>query len=117
MATIEELFISFSPQVYKKNKSAGLMSQSYLLVTLKHLRNLKVLSRQKNDLKKQLYKFLSSLVTQIDSIQNKMPTPKVPKQVRQNEIHTPREEKIFSKKDEIEDELREIHMKLQQLNA
>ena len=84
MATTEDLFISISPQIYRKNKSAILMGQSDLLQTLKHIQNLKVLSRQKNDLKKRLHKIMSSTLVQINSLQAKMPTPKVPKTVPQH---------------------------------
>lgn len=119
MATSEELFISVSPQTYLENKSSTLMSQAELLHTLKHLQNLKVLSRQKNDLKKTFYKLASSISNQIDSIQKKMPTPEVPEEISNHEVKQEphKTKKTSSRQDEIEEELRLIHSKLQQLNA
>ena len=123
MATTEELFVSIHPQIYRRNKSATLLGQADLLQVLKHLQNLKVLSRQKNDLRKQLYKLLSSTMTNIKALQEKMPTSKIPKTVQRHETSKPKSEAIqpskipFSRKDEIEEELREIHAKLQALNA
>ncbi len=117
MATTEELFISISPEIYKKNKSAILISQSHLLKTLKHLQNMKVLSKQKNDLIIQLYKLFLSLSTQIISIQEKIPTPKIPKKIKQKETYLSKKEKTLSKRDEIEEELKLIQAKLQELNS
>lgn len=121
MATTEELFISISPEVYRKNKSTILKGQADILQTLKHLQNLRVLSRQKNDLKKQLHKLLSATTTQINSIQHKMPTPLVPKTIqkhKESKLETKfKTKQAFSKQYEIEEELRLINAKLQELNA
>jgi hypothetical protein len=119
MATPEELFISISPETYKRGKSETLIAQSDLLQTLKHLQNLKVLSRQRNDLKEELHKLFFSIITQVKSIQDEMPTPKIPKTVQHHEEPKVKlgEKKTFSKRDEIEEELREIHAKLQALNS
>jgi len=118
MATKEELFISVSPDVYRISKSNILMSQADLLVTLKRLHNLKVLARQKHDLKKRLHKLFSSVLNGTDSIQDKMPTPKVPKSVhKEDEKPKVGKRESFSKRDDIEDELKLIHEKLQQLNG
>lgn len=121
MATTEELFISIPLQSYRKNKSAILLSQSELLQTLKHLQNLKVLSRQKNDLKIKLHKLFASIVRRTNSLQKKMPTSVLPKTVSNHKIPKPEKElivkKTFSKRDEIEDELRLIQEKLQILNS
>jgi hypothetical protein len=119
MATTEELFISISPQVYKKNKSSILLSQADLLQILKHLQNLKVLAHQKHDLKKRLHKLLSSTLIQIDSLQGKIPTQKIPKTIYHHKDYEPviKEQTVFSKRDEIEEELKLIQIKLQKLNS
>jgi len=121
MATSEELFISVYPQVYLESKSADLIGQAELLHTLKRIQNLKVLSRQKNDLKKTLYNLLASISSKINSIQNKMPTSKIPKAISKQEWIEPElrtdVKKPSTKKDEIEEELKEIHAKLQELNS
>ena len=80
------------------------MSQADLLTTLKRLHHLKILARQKQDLKKKLYKLFASTLSEIDSVQGNMPTPKVPKVVK-------------TKRDDIEDELLAIQEKLRELNS
>jgi hypothetical protein len=120
MASTEELFISISPQIYRQNKSSGLMSQVELLHSLKHLQNLKVLSRQKNDLKGKFHKLLSSIIRQVDALQAKMPTPQLPETVQKHEKprseSVPKVKKISPKRDAIEEELIQIQAKLQALN-
>ena len=93
------------------------MSQANLLETLKRLHNLKVLARQKQDLKKRLHKLFSTVLSDIDSLQDKMPTPKVPKSVKkETEVET-KVKKSSSKNEEIEDELKAIQEKLRELNS
>jgi|TARA_B100001964_G_scaffold241930_1_gene315463 chaperonin cofactor prefoldin len=115
MASKEELYVSFSPDSYKSNKSNLLMSQADLLATLKRLHHLKILARQKQDLKKKLYKLFSSTLSEIDSIQDNMPTPKVPKTVQKSD--EPKVKESFTKRDDIEDELKAIQEKLRELNS
>jgi|GEM_PF-767613 hypothetical protein len=121
MATKEELYISIPPLSYKANKSNILMAQASLLQTLKKLHNLRVLSRRKRDLKLTLQKKISTVLSQLKAIQNKMPEPKIPKSVQKIQEPEPKDEpkkKIVSaKKDKIEDELTLINEKLQELNA
>ena len=118
MASKEELYISFSQESYKINKSNLLMSQADLLATLKRLHHLKILARQKQDLKRKLYQLFASTLSEIDSIQDKMPTPNLPKTVQKEK---PEEIKVkkesFAKRDDIEDELRAIQQKLKELNS
>lgn len=94
------------------------MSQADLLGTLKRLHNLTVLARQKQDLKKRLHKLFSSVLSDVDSIQDKMPTPKIPKSIQKEK---PEEIKIkketFAKRDDIEEELKAIQEKLRELNG
>lgn len=117
MASKEELFISINPEFYRSNKSNILMSQADLLITLKRIHNLKVLARQKQDLKKRLHKLFSSTLSEIDSLQDKMPTPKMPKAIKRDEKIDERPKRDFSKRDDIEDELKLIQEKLRQLNG
>ncbi len=116
MASKEELFVSIPSQAYRINKSNILMSQADLLITLKRLHNLKVLARQKHDLKKRLDKLLSMVSSDVDSIQDKIPTPKVPKSVHKEE-EVKEIKQSFAKRDDIEDELKLIQDKLQELNS
>ena len=115
MASKEELYISIPPEDYRETKSNILTGQTDLLRTLKRLHNLKVLARQKNDLKKRLYKLLSSTLSHIDSIQEEVPTTKLPKSIQKEE---PSKLKgSFSKQEEIENELILIQEKLRELNS
>jgi len=116
MATKEELFVSVFPEVYRIGKSNILRSQADLLTTLKRLHNLKVLARQKQDLKKRLHKLFSIVLSDIDSLQDKMPKPKMPKAIRKDDITEEKLKKDFSKRDDIEDELKLIQQKLRELN-
>jgi len=123
MATTEELFISIAPQIYRQNKSSVLMSQADILQSLKHLQNISVLSRQKNDLKTKFQKLLTSTIAQVNSIQKKIPTPNIPIKISKQEAPkpkiklAPKPKVVFSKKDKIEEELKLIQNKLQELNA
>ena len=116
MATKEELYISFSAESYRENKSNLLKSQADLLGTLKRMHHLKVLSGQKNDLKRKLHKLFASTLSEIESIQEKIPTPKVPKTVQNHEEQEVKKE-TFSKNSDIDDELRIINQKIKELNG
>jgi len=123
MTATEELFISISPGIYRQNKSGILMSEADLLQILKHLQNMKVLSRKKNDLKIQFKKLISSTMSQIKSLQNKMPAPKIPEKIQKKKVpkqnlgEKPKIKKTFSKRDKIENELKLINEKLRELNS
>ena len=93
------------------------MCQANLLENLKRVHNLKVLSRRKQDLKIKLHKMLTSVLSEIDSIQNKMPTPKVPKEVQKSNEATSKPKETFSRRDSIEEELKVIQKKLRELNS
>lgn len=123
MATEQDLFVSVSPQTYKRSKSLVLTSQADLLHSLKHLNSLRVLSHQKNDLKKELHALSSSTLAQINSIQTKIPAPQIPKNTYKTNhknsgvTSVPKEDKTFSKRNSIEEELRVIQAKLKELNS
>lgn len=117
MATKEELYISISPELYRLSKSNILRSQVDFLEKLKRLYHLKVLARQKYDLKKRLHKLIVSTISDIDSIQNKMPTPKLPKTVHRSSESGAKGRESFPGQDDIDDELRLIREKLRELNS
>lgn len=117
MATKEELYVSFKPEIYKMNKSNILMCQADLLGTLKRIHNLKILSRRKQDLKIKLHKLFTSALSGVDSIQNKMPTSKVPKKVQKSNESTSKSKELFSGHDSIDAELKSIQEKLKELNS
>ncbi len=117
MADKDELYISIDRGIYRTNKSNLLMCQTDSLILLKRLYNLKVLSRQKSDLKKTLQKLFSSIKSDIDSIQDRMPTTSIPKTISKTEFPKSKVKESFSKRSDIETELRIIREKLAQLNS
>ena len=117
MATKEELYVQISPNSYRTNKSNILMSQADFLSIMKRLYNLKVLARQKQDLKKELHKLAVSILSEIDSIQIRMPTPKIPKTIHKEEVGKVAVKKDFSKYKDIEEELKLVQQKLKELNS
>lgn len=126
MASEEELYISVGVDSYRANKLNVLINQADLLNTLKRLQNLKVLARQKKDLKKHISRHITTLVNNIESIQKAVPTPKVPRVIKQREKKLEKSEEPggpeevqeqFSRRDEIEDELMTIQEKLRELNS
>jgi uncharacterized membrane-anchored protein YjiN (DUF445 family) len=120
MATNEELFVSIPPETYRYGKSAALMSQAGLLRTMKHLQNMKVLARERNDLKKRLLKLLSSTSKKLDSLKNKLPEPEIPKELRKKKTKKSAplvKTEVFEEEDRIEKELKDIQAKLRQLNS
>jgi hypothetical protein len=120
MASEEELYISINPDSYRANKLNILINQADLLSTLKRLQNLKVLARQKKDLKQKILRNLITVINNINTIQKDTPTPKIPKNIKQREgkLKEPEEFKEhFTKRDEIEEELKIIQEKLRELNS
>lgn len=116
MATKEDLYVSFSIEEYRAGKSSILMSQADLLTTLKRLHKLKVLSKQKIDLKKRLYKLFASTLSEIESIQEKVPSPRLPKAIQSPEV-TFAQKATFSRRSDIEEELLLINQKIKELNS
>jgi hypothetical protein len=120
MASEQELYVSVNTESYKYNKSNILKTQVLLLETLKRLHKLRVLSRQKNDLKAKLKKQMTTILSDIKSIQDSTPTPKVPRSIKihivENQDERYEERESFSKQNSIENELLAIQEKLRELN-
>lgn len=122
MASKEELYISVDPISYRISKSNILASQVDLLKALKHLHHLKVLSRQKKDLKIALHKHISTLLNLVESIKSKMPEPKIPKSIfpvieKKAEVAPIPKVVDYTKRTEIDEELMKIQEKLKELNT
>ena len=119
MASEEELYISITPDSYRTSKLHILTNQADLLNTLKRLQNLKVLARRKKDIKKKILKNLTIIKNSVDTIQKEIPTPKVPRIIKQREekLKEPKEiEESPTRRQEIEKELITIQEKLRELN-
>ena len=123
MASKEELYISIDQGVYRTGKSDLLTCQASSLGSLKRMYNLKVLARQKSDLKKILLRLMKTVNSDINAIQKRMPTSSVPKTIHITEhivevapvIQKPK--KSVSKRSSLDLELRMIQEKLAQLNS
>lgn len=116
----EQIYISLKPEIYRQGKSNTLLAQAELLHSMKRIQNLKILTKQKTELKSDLRKFMSSILTQTKALKEKLPNPKIPKELQH---HDP-SEKISTKKKkkdtknmEIDEELQFINDKLRQLNS
>ena len=113
----EELYVSISPETYRNSKSKILLNQVDILQIAKKLQNLKILSKQKYELKKQLQQLLSSTLSQLEIMQEKMPTPKIPKAVQKTEEEIEKPKASPSNQSGIDEELKSIQAKLQELNS
>ena len=116
--TLSDIYVSFDRKVYLVGKSNVLRCQVDLLNTLKKLHNLKVLSREKNDLKKKLQEYVSSTLLEIENLQRKLPTPILPKTVVKENVVSNKSvlPKGVTKYDKINEELRIIQEKLKRIN-
>jgi len=117
MVTKDEVYVLIDGNSYKLSKSDILNSQADLLKIKKHLQNLRVLAREKKDLKMKLAKVLGSTATNIGYIQDKMPSPKIPKAVKREEEIQESINEVHVERDGIEDELSRIQEKLRELNS
>ena len=115
----QELYVSFSPDIYKQNKANILSIQAELLTTLKHLNNLKKIQKQKSKLKNHIKRISKQVSDEIKQIQEDLPTPSVPKSLhRETPTQIARETKeLDNKNKDIDDELRAIEEKLARLNV
>jgi predicted HAD superfamily phosphohydrolase len=112
----EEIYVSVSGEKYRAGKGNILKSQANLLRSLKSLNTVIILSRQRNDLKKNLHQKISSLKKEVLSLEKKLPEVEIPKELRREPEFTIEPIKDYSKKEKIEEELRLIQRKLEDLN-
>jgi len=140
MESNESLYISIKPRLHKDSRSNFLDSQASFLKIMKHLRNIHVLSRKRNDLKNHLYKTFSSISSDLRTIKQFIPEHKLPKELeekfskekeeKEKELKdTPKKSKKKSQKkskskedtsfkpDDIDEELKQIQEKLALLNS
>lgn len=117
MVSKEELYVLIDKKIYRKNKSNILNSQANLLKIKKHIQNLRILSGQKIELKIKLAKILESTNKNIEAIQEKIPKPNIPKEIRREEEVIESMEKISVESEGIDDELEQIQKKLRELNS
>ncbi|MFA5061314.1 MAG: hypothetical protein WC494_03295 [Candidatus Pacearchaeota archaeon] len=112
----EEIYVSISLEKYRASKANVLKSQADLLNSLKNLHKLAVFSRQKSDLKKKLHQTINSLKSDVSSFENKLPVVEIPKEFKREEEVKADFMKDYSKNDKIDEELRRINEKIEELN-
>ena len=113
-----QLYVSFEPQEYKQNKANLLNAQMELLNIVRHLQKFKQIKNHKAKLKQDLHSFFLEVKEDLESLEQNLPTPAVPKTVKKySEDATPIyiEAQIEQKNRTIESELREIQGKLREL--
>lgn len=131
----DEVYLSIGVPTYKHSKSQVLGSQVNLLNSLKRMHNLKVLTRQKHDLKKEFGILLSKFKTQLDEMKESIPKDEIPTIIREKEKkkeeresrakkeaekkaeNMKKKEKSLSKRESIDSELQRIQEKLRSLGA
>lgn len=117
----DEVFVSINPYSYRESKSSGLLGQVELLHSLKHIQNLKTLAEERNNLKVELQKLLALTISELNTLQSKMPNPKVPKQLQlvkvKESLDLEEVKEEPQERDAIEEELLMIRAKLKQLNS
>jgi hypothetical protein len=117
MANKDEIYVSINEETYKQGKSNVLLGQADLLKTLKHLHNLKIISKQKADLKNHLHRLLSSTTKNMNQLKEALPTPTVPKSVKHEDEPEEKMTLSPSKRSAIDEELHFIQEKLRELNG
>lgn len=118
----EDLYIFVENDSYRRSKSNVLESEAGLLKIMKHMQNLKILARQKADLKTELHNLFDMMVGELSLMEMNLPKPILPKEIQYGEavedIHPPiSKEKTSLKRDAIDEELIEIQEKLRILNS
>tara|TARA_Y100000310_G_scaffold261183_1_gene270419 strand:+ start:2018 stop:2371 length:354 start_codon:yes stop_codon:yes gene_type:complete len=116
MASKEEIYVSLNKEDYKLNKYKLISNQEDLLIILKNINNLKVLSRQKNDLKKRLSELISSTLSNLNLLREKTPLPNLPKEIQEKIGKTKMGEDSSIDKN-IDEELKQIRKKLKNLQS
>ena len=129
----EEVYLSVKVPTYKHSKSQLLECQINLLNSLKRMHNLRVLARQKHDLKKEFSCLLVQLKEKLVEIGDSIPKPEVPDVIKEKEIKKEKKtskakkdseekaekkkkkEKNFSRRANIDAELHRIQAKLKSL--
>jgi predicted RND superfamily exporter protein len=88
-----------------------------LLKSLKVLNNLSILSRQKEDLKKRLHIVSKQVIKEINSLKEKLPEVELPKEVKKEIKEKKEAKKDYTKRNLIDEELKQIQEKLDRLNS
>lgn len=122
MAEKKQLYVSLGHQEYKNAKTGLLESQADLLKTLKHLTRLKQIKNEKTKLKQELHQIFSSLLQDLENVEENMPTPNIPKKIRDelnntenNQLTSLNHKDLEDQENSLDQELFEIKERLAQL--
>jgi hypothetical protein len=123
----KEVYVSFDRGEYRKNKSNILNSQADLLNIAKALQQFKQLRSEDARLRMHLHKMFEQVLKNLEGIEEKLPTPEIPKSVKKEldigDIKEVKEdfeiEKSITeeKTNSLDEELRNIQDRLNNLNS
>jgi len=121
MASKKELYLSLDSQSYRGGKSSILLGEESLIMSLKYLNNLRILSKQKNDIRKKLKKLLTEIISEIDNLETRIPAPEIPliskeEKNLEKKKQKKKQKEVITKKNPLEEELKLIREKLRILN-
>lgn len=115
----KELYVSIEPGEYRENKANLLNSQADILRLMKHSQEIGGMENQRLKLKIKLYKLFSDLIKKLEELEQKLPTPKIPKSITKSSNVSGMDIQIketSTQYQSIERELLEIQDKLEELN-
>jgi hypothetical protein len=112
----DEVYVSIERNNYRKNKANMLNCQANLLHSLKILHNLSVSARQKADLKRKLHTTSKNIIKEINLLKEKLPDVELPKEVKKELKEKKEAKKDYTKRNLIDEELKQIQEKLEKLN-
>ena len=119
--TSQKVYVSIDRLDYKKNKQGVLSCQEDLLLSLKHLQDLKKIRLEKNNLKLKLAKQILRFAKKLDDIKINLPEPKIPKNLKKDNEFEKEDLPILkeqtTKNKSIEKELYEIRARIKALNG
>jgi|TARA_Y100000310_G_C20615250_1_gene780285 uncharacterized coiled-coil DUF342 family protein len=122
MAEKKQLYVAIDPNEYKTNKTNILRTKADVISIIKHLQELKKIKTEESQLKNRLHQLFDSVKKTLKQLENKIPTPSIPKSIKQSleALETPEvsETPLTPKQDSsIDRELQEIKRKLSELNS
>ncbi len=119
MAEKKQLYVALNSQEYRANKTNILQSKADIIKIIKHLQALKKIKTEEAKLKNHLHKLFESVKKTLKNIESKIPTPSIPKSVKQSleALETIEDREIQKKDTSIDLELQEIQDKLRELNS
>ena len=123
MAEKKQLYIAIDPKEYRVNKTNILRTKADIISIIKHLQELKKIKAEEAQLKSHLHSLFDSVKKTLNKIEAELPTPSIPKSIRQSieALEDPEDSEVSQEKIQqelsIDKELQEIRRKLSELNS